>query len=162
MHAPLAGIEQGGWKLVYNDKPNAFLAASEGAGSGLELSYSLGVALSKNGDVEDVIPDSPAAKAGIAPRMKILAVNERRWSKNVMVDAIRAAAQSQQPIQLLVENAQAVRTYAVAYFEGLRYPHLEQVANRPVVVRHHQRRLKVSRAGYLFDLGMSFIWMQEA
>jgi len=131
MHAPIVGIEQGGWKLVYNDKPNAFLAASEGAGSGLELSYSLGVALSKNGDVEDVIPDSPAAKAGIAPRMKILAVNERRWSKNVILDAIRAVVQSQQPIQLLIENAQTVKTYAVPYFEGLRYPHLEQVANHP-------------------------------
>lgn len=131
MHAPIAGIEQGGWKLVYNDKPNALLAASEGAGSGLELSYSLGVALSKNGDVEDVIPDSPAAKAGIAPRMKILAVNERRWSKNVILDAIRAAVQSQQPIQLLIENAQTVKTYAVPYLEGLRYPHLEQVANHP-------------------------------
>ena len=48
-----------------------------------------------------------------------------------MLDAIRAAAQSQQPIQLLIENAQTVKTYAVAHFEGLRYPHLEQVANRP-------------------------------
>ena len=31
----------------------------------------------------------PAARAGIAPRMKVLAVNERRWSKKVMLDALR-------------------------------------------------------------------------
>ena len=63
--------------------------------------------------------------------MKILAVNERRWSKNVILDAIRAVVQSQQPIQLLIENAKTVKTYSVPYFEGLRYPHLEQVANHP-------------------------------
>ena len=133
-HAPLAGIEQGGWTLVYNDKPNAILEASEKAGGGLELAYSLGLSLGKNGEVEDVIPDSPAAKAGIAPRMKILAVNERRWSKDVMLDAIRGAAQIRKPIQLLIENAQFVTTYTVSYFEGLRYPHLERAANKPDVL----------------------------
>jgi len=28
-HAPLGGIERGGWRLVYNDKPNAFIAESK-------------------------------------------------------------------------------------------------------------------------------------
>jgi predicted metalloprotease with PDZ domain len=132
--APLGGIEQGGWKLVYNDKPNAFLAAAESVGGGMELSYSLGLVLGKKGEVEDVIPDSPAAKAGIAPRMKILAVNERRWSKEVLLDALRDAAQNRQPLQLLVENAQFVKTYTVPYFDGPKYPHLERLQNQSDVL----------------------------
>jgi predicted metalloprotease with PDZ domain len=125
-HAPFGGIQQGGWKLVYNDTPNAFMAAAETVGRGLDLSYSIGIELDKNGEVEDVIPDSSAAQAGIAPRMKILAVNQRRWSKNIMLDAIRTASKTHQPIQLLIENAQSVKTYSVAYSDGLRYPHLER------------------------------------
>ena len=130
-HAPFGGIEQGGWKLVYNDKPNAFMAAAETVGRGSDLSYSVGIELDKNGEVEDVIPDSSAAQAGIAPRMKVLAVNERRWSKKVMLDALRTAARTHQPIQLLIENAQSVKTYSVAYYDGPRYPHLERTADQP-------------------------------
>ena len=41
-HAPLGGIERGGWKLVYNDKPNLFTKAENSLGRSADFSYSLG------------------------------------------------------------------------------------------------------------------------
>jgi hypothetical protein len=42
-HAPLAGIERGGWKLAYDDTPNDFLSAREKVDGPDNLSLSLGL-----------------------------------------------------------------------------------------------------------------------
>jgi predicted metalloprotease with PDZ domain len=77
--------------------------------------------------IVDVIPGSAAAKAGIAPGMHLVAVNGRRWSPESLREAIRAAKNTKEPIELLLENDDYFRTYAVDYHGGERYPHL--VAN---------------------------------
>jgi hypothetical protein len=59
--------------------------------------------------------------------MKLVAVNGRAWSKEVLLDALRASKDSKQAIDLLVENAKFFKTYSVAYHEGIRNPHLERV-----------------------------------
>ena len=129
-HAPLDGIERGGWRLVYNEKPNVFLRAQEKLNNGVEIMYSLGFWLRKDGEFGDVIPGSPAYQAGIGPGMKLIAINGRRWSKDVLHDAIGAAQTSQQPIELLVSNKQIFKTYSVAYHGGEKNPHLERQATQ--------------------------------
>jgi len=133
-HAPLGGVEQGGWKLVYNDKPNAFVEAAEKSFKVSDFTYSLGFATAEDGKLEDVEVGSPAYKAGIGPGMKLIAVNGRKWSPEVLHAAIKAARETHQPIELLVENAQFFKTYAVQYFEGKRNPHLERVSGAPDVL----------------------------
>jgi predicted metalloprotease with PDZ domain len=130
-HAPLAGIEQGGWVLVYTDKPNRFLAAAEKFNDGLNLFYSLGFRLKKDGELDDVIPGSPAYQAGLGPGMKLIAVNGRKWTRERIHDAIRAAHTTAQPIELIVENKQFFRTYSISYHDGEKNPHLERVEARP-------------------------------
>lgn len=130
-HAPLDGIERGGWRLVYNDQPNAFQRAEEKLNGGVNLTYSLGFWLKKDGEFGDVIPGSPAYDVGIGPGMKLVAVNGRRWTKEVLHDAIRAAQNSHQPIELLVVNKQIFKTCSVKYDEGERNPHLERVPAPP-------------------------------
>ncbi len=122
-HAPLGGIEHGGWKLVYNDQENRFEAANERLGKYLSVNYSLGFTVDSGGVLEDVIPGSPAYQAGLGPGMKILAVNTRKFSKDVLLDAIRS---SRKTIDLLAENAQFVKAYSIPYHEGLKNPHLER------------------------------------
>jgi len=73
--APLGGIERGGWRLVYNDKPNTFIHAGEGQSQSVDASYSLGFVVKKDGEFEDVIYGSPAYLAGIGPGMKLVAVD---------------------------------------------------------------------------------------
>lgn len=126
-HAPLGGIENGGWKLAYSDQKNSTMEAEEKAGEALDLSFSLGVIVNKDGQLTDVIPGSPAYVAGLGPGMKMIAVNGRRWSKDVMRAALREAMRARTPIAVLAENADYFTTYEVDYHGGEQYPHLVRV-----------------------------------
>lgn len=123
-HAPLGGIENGGWKLVYDGQKNTTMDAHEKTSEGLDLSFSLGIIISKDETIADAIPGSPAYTAGIGPGMKLIAVNGRKYSKDVMRSALQAATKNDQPIQLLVENAEFYTVFPVQYHDGERYPHL--------------------------------------
>jgi predicted metalloprotease with PDZ domain len=124
--APLGGIERGGWRLVYNDQPNLFIHTGEKLRKSADAAYSLGFVVKEDGEFSDVIHGSPAYEAGIGPQMKLVAINGRAWSKEVLQDALRASKDSKQPIDLLVENAKFFKTYSVAYHDGIRSPHLER------------------------------------
>jgi predicted metalloprotease with PDZ domain len=83
--------------------------------------------------VIDVIPGSPAANAGIAPGMHLVAVNGRRWSPDILRAAIRAAKNSKEPIELLVENDDYFRVFSLDYHSGERYPHLTATGGADVL-----------------------------
>ncbi|MGH9500159.1 MAG: M61 family metallopeptidase [Terriglobales bacterium] len=124
--APLGGIEGGGWRLVYNDQPNVFIHAGEEVSKHVNAAYSLGFVVKKDGEFQDVIYGSPAYQAGLGPGMRLIAVNGRAWSKQVLQDALKESKDSKQPIDLLVENAKFYKTYSVDYHDGIRIPHLER------------------------------------
>lgn len=130
-HAPLGGIERGGWRVVYNDKPNAFISGIEKLAKSTMLAYSLGLTIGKEGDLWDVVSGSPAYKAGIGPGMTLVAVDGRRWTPEVLHDALRRAQQDHKPIELIVETGEFFKTYSIPYFEGDRNPHLERVESQP-------------------------------
>jgi predicted metalloprotease with PDZ domain len=125
--APVGGITNGGWKLIYNDQKNSTMEAREKSGNNIDLSFSLGFIATKEGELRDVIPGSPAYAAGLGPGMKVIAVNGRKWSKDVVRAALRTSVHTQQPISLLAENGEYYKSYDVNYHEGERYPHLERV-----------------------------------
>ena len=131
VHAPMTGIEQSDWRLVYNDQPNKFIEASEKLSDSVNLSFSLGFWLKKDGTLVDVVPGSVAYQAGMGPGMKLIAVNGRKWSREVLHDAIRAAQKNEQPVELIIENRQFIKTYSLAYHGGDKYPHLERLAAGP-------------------------------
>ena len=128
--APLGGIERGGWRLVYNDKPNLLAQAGEKLGKYSDFSYSLGFTLSEDGKLGDVIVGSPAYQAGLGPGMKLVAVNGRKWSPDLLHDAMKAAQGSDHSIDILAENGQFFKTYSIAYHEGEKNPHLERVSGQ--------------------------------
>jgi predicted metalloprotease with PDZ domain len=129
-HAPLGGIEGGGWKLVYNDKPNAFTQAIEKLAKNADFSYSLGFSVQQDGRFSDVAVGSPAYRAGLGAGMRLVAVNGRKWSPERLHEAVKAAQADRQPLELLVENAQFFKTYSVDYHEGEKNPHLERVSDK--------------------------------
>jgi predicted metalloprotease with PDZ domain len=130
-HAPLGGIEHGGWKLIYNDQKNTTMDAREKTSEIVDASFSLGLIVTKDDTIVDVIPGSPAYNAGIGPGMKLIAVNGRKYSKDVLRMALRTATSSRQPIALLAENAEYYSTYQVDYHDGERYPHLVREPAQP-------------------------------
>jgi predicted metalloprotease with PDZ domain len=140
--APLTGIENGGWRLVYNDVKPELTKAVEETAKLYDFWYSLGILVQGDGPsgggddgiVRDVIPGMPAAAAGVGPGMRLVAVNGRRYSEKVLRDALRAARGGKEPIELLVENVEIYKTCSVEYHGGERYPHLERDAARPDVL----------------------------
>jgi predicted metalloprotease with PDZ domain len=130
-HAPLGGIENSGWKLVYSDAESEVIKASESEHKVLDLRFSIGLLLREDGTVIDSIFFMPAAQAGIMPGMKVVAVNGRKFSTNVLHNAIAAAKGTSAPLDLLVENADYFKTCRLNYHEGERYPHLERETGKP-------------------------------
>ncbi|HET8773860.1 MAG TPA: M61 family peptidase [Thermoanaerobaculia bacterium] len=122
--APLGGLTANGWKLEYNDTENLIVKVGEARGKSQNLTWSLGLGLGQDGMVQDAILGLPAANAGIGPGMKVVAVNGRKWTREVLMAAIQEAKTSTGPIELLVETNDFYRTYAVDYHGGMRYPHL--------------------------------------
>jgi predicted metalloprotease with PDZ domain len=123
---PLAGIEAGGWELTYDDTPNDFLAALERSESMTDLSLSLGVWVKPDGTVTDVVAESPAFSAGIAPTMRLIAINGRPWTTTEARAAIVRAETSGQPLELQVASGSLVRSVRIDYHGGLQYPHLRR------------------------------------
>jgi predicted metalloprotease with PDZ domain len=97
----------------------------------IDLMYSIGAMLKEDGSVMDVNPDLEAAKAGLAPGMKIITVNGRGWSTDVLREAITAAKSNTTPIELVAENGSFTGVYKLNYHGGERYPHLERDSSKP-------------------------------
>ncbi len=129
--APLGGIRNAGWRLAYTNTVPAMLKSAETASKFTDLRFSLGLILKQGGAVEDVVPRSPAAKAGVGVAMNLLAVNGRRWTADLLRDAIRAATTNTAPIELLVENVEYFKTCKVDYHDGEKYPQLERDPSKP-------------------------------
>ncbi len=129
---PLGGIEDGGYRLVYDGRPNVFLASDvPRLRDDLQAQESLGVHVLKDGTVADCWPRSEAWQAGVAPGMRILAVDGRAYSRDRLARAIAGSTSSEKPIDLVVEAAGFVKTCSVAYHRGTKVPHLERVAGKP-------------------------------
>ena len=129
--APLGGIDGSGWKLVYDETPSDFLRSAERSENQIDEAFSVGLALKEDGEVSDTIEGMTAAKAGLGPGMKIVAVNGRKFSADVLHDAVKAAKGSSNPIELLVDNADYYKTFKLDYHEGEKYPHLVRDESKP-------------------------------
>jgi predicted metalloprotease with PDZ domain len=139
---PEDGFTRGGYKIVYTDTVQPWLTKSE-AGNGLaDFSTSLGFTVripragGEGGGAEagpigalgNVWWNSPAFKAGVTPDMRIISVNGKSFTPQVLRDEILQAEQTKQPIQLQFRRGDDYKTVAVPYFNGLRVPSLERVA----------------------------------
>jgi predicted metalloprotease with PDZ domain len=124
-HAPLGGLEAGGYRLVYTDRPSEMQNTGEQITRNVSVAYSIGLRLDREGGVDDVLPDKAAAKAGLAPGMAIKMVNGREYSGQALRDAIRESANGG-PIEFVAMNGKASATYKLNYHDGEKYPVLER------------------------------------
>jgi predicted metalloprotease with PDZ domain len=134
-HADLAGIEQGGYKLVYTDKPTKSartIAANGGRrGGGIDAWYSIGIRVNREGDIADVRWNGPADKAKLFPGQKIIAVNGNVFSGDALKSAIKEAKTKTEPIHLILQGDTFVTTADLDYHEGERFPSLVRVDGTP-------------------------------
>jgi predicted metalloprotease with PDZ domain len=132
--APLGGIAGGGWNVVYDELPNSIMVGDEVRHGGLDLTFSSGMVVGDDGEIRDVIPGAPAYAAGLAPDLKILSVNGRKFSPEALREAIRKAKQETKPIELRVADGAYESTHELNYHGGLLYPHLVRIADQPDVL----------------------------
>jgi len=93
--------------------------------------YSLGLQLSSDGTVSDSIVNGPAFQAGITNGMKVVGVNGRVYTHDILEDAIKAAKDTTDPITLLVVVNDYYQTSTISYHGGDRYPHLVRDDSKP-------------------------------
>jgi predicted metalloprotease with PDZ domain len=129
--APLDGFARGGYKLVYTDTPSAFFKDSEARRKVVDLTYSLGMTIGREGRLTDVLWEGPAYNSGLTIGTQIIAVNGTAFDGDRLKSAITDAAKAGGAIELLVRNGDRYRTVRLDYHDGLRYPHLERDANTP-------------------------------
>jgi predicted metalloprotease with PDZ domain len=129
--APLGGIEGSGWKLVYDETQSEMERGVESNWHVVDGAFSIGLELREDGTITDTVEGMPAAVAGIGPGMKLIAVNGRQYSPEVLRDALKAGKGGSAPLELLVENTDYYKTYKLDYHGGERYPHLVRDDSKP-------------------------------
>ena len=133
--APLDGLARGGYRLIYADTPTPWFESNEKRRKITDLSFSIGLVVGKEGMISDVTWDGPAFRAGLTADAKIVAVNGAAYEDpDDLKDAIKAARGGGAPITLLVEDNKLLRTIAIDYHDGPRYPRLERLPGTPALL----------------------------
>lgn len=125
-HPPLGALEAAGWRLVYNDQPNAYVSVRQKASKRIDLTFSLGILFHDDGKIDELTPGTPAANAGLTPGMEVTSINGRKWS----ADALREEIKAGKPIDVIAGFGEHVATYRIDYKGGEQYPHLERIEGK--------------------------------
>jgi predicted metalloprotease with PDZ domain len=134
---PMEGFTQGGYKLVYTDKPTEWIAQEEAAIGYADFSTSLGFSVGSPrggggaGVVSNVWWGSPAFKAGVTPNMEIVSVNGEAYTAKGLTEAVLAAEKSHKAIELQFVRGKKFVVVSMPYYEGMRYPSLDRVEGTP-------------------------------
>ena len=129
--APLGGIANSGWKLIYTEEPSEYTKAEEKVHNVVDARFSIGLALDDKGVIRDVLYNSPAWNAHIAPGTTVFGVNGRKFSPDLLREALKAAKDERSKIELLVMNGDYYKNFILDYHGGERYAHLVREEGKP-------------------------------
>jgi len=124
VHPPLDGITRGGYTLAYVPKLETANPSLRNGATSTDFTFSMGASIGGNGVVRDVVTGGPAAHAGLAPSMTIIAIDGRRFTAAGLGAALDRTAKSHTPIALIVENKQTFATLSLPYDGGQKLPQL--------------------------------------
>ncbi|VWX47251.1 M61 family metallopeptidase [Novosphingobium sp. 9U] len=128
--APLAGIERGGYQLVYRDTPTALWRAREQLTGVTSFIFSLGLTVSGDGALGEVRWDSPAFEQALTSGSQLLGVNGQTFSVESLDRAVSRSREGER-VQCLVQDGHRQREVEFDYTEGHRYPALQPLPDQP-------------------------------
>jgi predicted metalloprotease with PDZ domain len=129
--APLGGITNGGWSLVFTDVPNIQGQVDEYRAKNGSFMYSVGFLVNEKGEIRDINPDLAASRAGLAPGMTITRVNGKPYSLTNLHNAVAATKKGPSTIRLEADNGSSHGTYEFTYEGGEKFPHLVRDMSKP-------------------------------
>ncbi|NNE09218.1 MAG: hypothetical protein HKN20_11710 [Gemmatimonadetes bacterium] len=119
------GVERAGWKLGWSEARTPSIKEIETIYKYDRLYDSVGFAVENDGKIGSIVPGSAAERAGLLKDMEIVGVDGRRYTSDRLIDAIKSTPETGR-FELLVDEAERLRTIAVEYDGGLRYYTLER------------------------------------
>lgn len=129
---PLDGLARAGWQLGFNDARSALdLASLDPDKPTLWLGYSLGIGVGKDGEINEVMWDSPASRTGLHTSDKIIAVNLQAYTPERLEAALVANKGGQVPVELLVRRDDDFRSLKFDLRGGPRHPALVRTEGTP-------------------------------
>jgi len=150
--APLNGITNGGYSLVYTGERSEFWKTREEVRRSIDLSYSLGFTAHDTGDIVDVHLNTPGVQGGTGScdkdhRRSTDASSRRACCNQAVQDSIKSTT----PIALLIKDGEYYRTYNIDYHDGEKYPHVIRDKSKPDlisdIIRPHVVTQKPSPGG---------------
>ncbi|MEQ8935820.1 MAG: PDZ domain-containing protein [Amphiplicatus sp.] len=129
--APLDGLARGGWRLVYGDEENAYLSLLQKERKSATFAYSLGFSVNKDDALSEVMWDGPAFEKALRIGDKLIAVDGEAYTHERLKKAIKMAKGGKNPVALIVQTGDRIRTVEFDYHGGLRIPRLERVKDAP-------------------------------
>ena len=136
--ATLDGLTRGGYRLVFDDKPNLMQKSAESVGKFKDFTFSIGLQVGKEVVLNEVQWDGPAFKAGLTSGMTLIAVNGFPFKEfdvagagDTLTEQLEATKSGSEPLELIVKTADRYKVVRIAYHGGPRYPHLERITGTP-------------------------------
>lgn len=127
---PMSAAQAVGYDVVYQDTPPW---SPFGRASTLDARESLGASFDSGGRVRSVLLDTPADWAGLAPDVRVIAVDGYLWSSRRLRDAIEASEASGS-VALTIAVDDRLREVVVEYGGGPRYFNLVRDEGEPDVL----------------------------
>lgn len=121
-----AGLELGGYRLDYGDKPGPAVQGRETSLHIVEQPYGVGLTVKDDGTVTAVVWDSAAYRAGMRDGDRILAVGGMEYARTRFLDALGGAAKGG-GVDLIVKQGRAIKMNRLDYSGGIRYPRLQKI-----------------------------------
>ena len=128
---PLDVVGHLGYRLEYANEPSDYLADAEKEGKYATAYHSLGMSVNSAGVVHgSVVPGMPADDAGIAPGMKIIGVNGKKFSLDRFRDGVKDSV-TRRNVELLLLDGELFKTLSIPYADGARYLRLVRDESKP-------------------------------
>jgi predicted metalloprotease with PDZ domain len=129
---PLDVVGRCGYRLRYATEPSGGSPISRDQG-GVTARDSLGLNFSADGRIVDIVPGMAGDRAGLAPGMKVIGINNKTFSRQRLLDAL-ADSVALRKIELLLIEGERFRTIALEYADGPRYLELVRDESKPDIL----------------------------
>jgi predicted metalloprotease with PDZ domain len=124
-----------GYRLEYVSEAPGFITKREKERGYVMALATLGMDVGNDGTVYgNLIPDMPADRGGLAPGMKIVAVNSRKFSADRLREAIKNTP-SRGSIDFLILDGDVFRSEIVVYSGGQKYLQLIRDESKPDLLK---------------------------